>query len=168
MRVLVSDTSILIDLDRGNLVELVFALPYEFAVPDVLYHREIKGEWGDRLLKLGLRVEEVSEEGVSNALRYRSSRRALSLPDTFACALAHEREWTLLTGDGQLRELAIAEDVDCHGLLWLLDRIEEESEMHLRRLYDGLHAIGGHPRCRLPRGEITIRLDRYRSRIENI
>ena len=35
MKVLVSDTSVLIDLDRGSLVEPTFRLPYEFTVPDV-------------------------------------------------------------------------------------------------------------------------------------
>ena len=39
MKVLVSDTSVLIDLERGGLLEGVFELPYEFAVPDLLYGR---------------------------------------------------------------------------------------------------------------------------------
>ena len=34
--ILVSDTSVLIDLERGGLLEAVFTLPHEFAVPDVL------------------------------------------------------------------------------------------------------------------------------------
>ena len=48
----------------------------------------------------------------------------LSVPDSFALALAKERAWTLLTGDGDLRDLATGENVDCHGVLWLLDRME--------------------------------------------
>ncbi len=54
--ILVSDTSVLIDLERGNLLEAIFALPHEFAVPDVLYDREMRGEWGDQLTGFGLRV----------------------------------------------------------------------------------------------------------------
>lgn len=76
--ILVSDTSVLIDLDRGGLLEAVFELPDEFAVPDVLYDREMQGEWGEQLRQLGLRVEEVSETGVANALRYRQQRTSLS------------------------------------------------------------------------------------------
>jgi hypothetical protein len=68
--ILVSDTSVLIDLERGGLLEAIFALPHEFAVPDVLYDHEMQGEWGADLVRLGLRVEEVSKEGVANALRY--------------------------------------------------------------------------------------------------
>jgi len=37
--ILVSDTSVLIDLERGGLLEAVFTLAHEFAVPDVLYDR---------------------------------------------------------------------------------------------------------------------------------
>jgi len=61
--ILVSDTSVLIDLERGGLLEAVFTLAHEFAVPDVLYDREMQGDWGERLVRLGLRVVEVSEDG---------------------------------------------------------------------------------------------------------
>jgi len=165
--ILVSDTSVLIDLERGNFLEVMFALPDEFAVPDVLYHREMQG-WGERLVGMGLRVEEVSKAGVASALRYRSERRFLSVPDSFALALAKERAWTLLTGDGDLRDLATGENVDCHGVLWLLDRMEEAGVPGLQALFDGLTALAGHQRCRLPRREITVRLDRYRARIAGV
>jgi predicted nucleic acid-binding protein len=159
--ILVSDTSVLIDLDRAGLLEAVFALPHEFAVPDVLYDREMRGEWGERLVALGLQVAEVSAEGVGNALRYRQIRASLSVADSFALALAKEKTWLLLTGDGQLRELADGENVECHGLLWLLDMLEEAGAPDAQLLHDGLAAVAAHPRCRLPRREITIRLERY-------
>ena len=165
MIVLVSDTSVLIDLERGGFLEAVFSLPYEFAVPDVLYRQEMEGEWGENLVARGLRVEEISAAGVTNALRYRSARPVLSVPDSFALALAQEREWTLLTGDGRLRELATSEQVDCHGVLWLLDRMEEGGTPGIQLLHDGLAAIAGHPRCRLPKREIAVRLERYLLRI---
>lgn len=168
MRVLVSDTSVLIDLERGSFLDAIFALPYGFAVPDVLYRREMAGEWGERLVRLGLRVEEVSEDGVANALRYRAQRRALSMPDSFALGLAKERVWVLLTGDSQLRELAAGEHVECHGVLWLLDRMEEAGTLGIQLLHDGLAALAGHPRCRLPRQEILIRLERYRAVIRRL
>jgi len=160
--ILVSDTSVLIDLERGGLLEAIFALPHEFAVPDVLYDREMQGDWGERLVRLGLRVAEVSERGVVNALRYRQQRASLSVPDSFALALAKEREWLLLTGDGQLRELATGENVECHGVLWLLDIMEEVGIPGIQPLHDGLEVLAAHPRCRLPRREITIRMERYR------
>jgi len=158
--ILVSDTSVLIDLERGGLLETVFSLPHEFAVPDVLYDREMQGEWGEHLVHLGIRVVELSAEGVGNALRYRQQRSALSVPDCFA--LAKEREWLLLTGDAHLRELAAGEKVQCHGVLWLLDIMEESGIPGIQLLHDGLTTLAAHPQCRLPRREIAIRLERYK------
>ena len=166
--ILVSDTSVLIDLERGGLLEVVFSLPHEFAVPDVLYDREMQGEWGEHLVRLGIRVVEVSAEGVGKALRYRQQRSALSVPDSFALALAKEREWLLLTGDAHLRELATGENVQCHGVLWLMDIMEETGIPGIQLLHDGLAALGAHPRCRLPRREIAIRLERYRIVIKQL
>jgi predicted nucleic acid-binding protein len=166
--ILVSDTSVLIDLERGKLLESIFALPHEFAVPDVLYDREMRGEWGDQLIGFGLRVVEVSAKGVGNALRYRQQRSSLSVPDCFALALAKERGWPLLSGDRDLRELAAKENVECHGVLWMLDKMEEAGIPGIHSLHDGLAGIADHPRCRLPRREIAIRLERYRITIERL
>jgi len=161
LKVLVSDTSVLIDLERGSFLETSFRLPYEFAVPDLLYDRELKGYGGEKLVSFGLRVEELDEEGVSRGLIYRQRRPSLSLPDCFALTLAQANSWTLLTGDGELRDLANDEHVDCHGVLWLVDRIHEAAAITIRELHDGLAAIGTHPRCRLPRSEIRKRLALY-------
>ncbi len=125
MKILVSDTSVLIDLDRGVLVEAAFRLPFEFTVPDLLYERELREHGGPEFVKMGLRLEELDGNGVARALGYFRKRRSLSLPDSFAFALAKANAWTLLSGDRELRELAEEEEVQCHGVLWLLDRMFE-------------------------------------------
>jgi predicted nucleic acid-binding protein len=154
MKVLVSDTCVLVDLERGSFLETSFRLPYEFAVPDLLYERELKDYGGDKLVELGLRIEELDGDGVASAIAYRHQHPSLSLPDCFALALARANSWILLTGDGGLRELANDECVDCHGVLWLVDRIQETAVATVQELNAGLAAIGDHPRCRLPRAEI--------------
>jgi hypothetical protein len=121
MRVLVSDTSVLIDLERGGFLEAAFSLSWQFAVPDLLFERELRHHGGDRLVELGLVVAELEPEEVVRALDYRRRQAALSLPDTFALSLAAARAWTLLTGDARLRSLAAEERVACHGVLWLLE-----------------------------------------------
>ncbi|MDZ4802699.1 MAG: hypothetical protein SGI92_31445 [Bryobacteraceae bacterium] len=77
--VLVSDTSVLVDLDRAGLVEPVFQLPFTLAVPDVLFEKELKGEWGNQLLALGLQVHEVSAAGVRESVVFLRQRPALSV-----------------------------------------------------------------------------------------
>lgn len=161
MRVLVSDTSVLIDLERGGFLEAAFSSSWEFAVPDLLFERELRHHGGNRLVELGLLVAELEPEEVVRALGYRRRQVALSLPDTFALSLAAARVWTLLTGDARLRGLAAEERVACHGVLWLLDRFEQETVMTVGALHDGLGRVAAHPRCRLPRREVTIRLERW-------
>ena len=158
MKALVSDTSVLIDLERGSLVGPAFRLPFEFTVPDLLYERELKAHGGPDLIRLGLRVEELDGDKVSIALGYLRRRRSLSLPDSFALALAKTNAWTLLSGDRGLRELAEEEGVACHGVLWLLDRLFEHRVIDRSELYAGLDKIAAHPRCRLPRAEVRKRL----------
>ena len=161
METLVSDTSVLIDLDRGTLVEATFRLPFEFTVPDLLYERELKEHGGPDFVRLGLRIAELDGDGVSLALGYRRKRRPLSLPDSFALALAKTNAWTLLSGDRELRELAEEEGVRCHGVLWLLDQMLEQRVIDLDDLRAGLGKIAAHPRCRLPKSEIRKRLLAY-------
>ena len=162
MTVLVSDTSVIIDLERGELLESVFRLTVDFAVPDLLFHRELAGPLGDRLLALGLRVEELSPGEVQGATVLRRADASLSLPDTFAFALAHGRQWTLLTGDAGLRRTAEAHALDVHGTLWVLDQLEAQAACSLQVLAAGLAKTSGHPRCRPPKAEVIARLNRYR------
>ena len=156
--VVVSDTSVLFDLDRGSLLTAAFRLSYDFVVPDLLFERELKGDGGDDLRKQGLKVAALDGGGVALALGYHRANRPLSLPDGFALALAKTSGWMLLTGDARLRQVAEREGVDCHGALWLLDRLLEEAVVSRERLRDGLEAISRHPRCRLPKAEVRARL----------
>lgn len=158
MPVLVSDTSIIIDLERGHFLEDLFGLPFDFVVPDLLFRRELSDDFGDRLLALGLRVEELVADELSRAIEVRRERAALSTPDAFAFALAEQRAWTLLTGDGALRQAAEQHGISTHGVLWICDQLAEYQVVDNMRLHAGLSAIAGHPRCRLPAREVTARL----------
>lgn len=161
MPILVSDTSVLIDLERATLLEEMFLLPFEFAVPDLLYERELAGELGDRLIQLGLRIEELTPVELRRATAVNRQHRRLSVPDTFAFAIAESREWGLLTGDGTLRELAVAEQIDMHGVIWLFDQLADGNHVAFDRLHRGLSDLFAHPRCRLPANEVRRRLMRF-------
>ena len=161
MKVLVSDTSVLIDAERGSLLETCFGLPFAFVVPDLLYRQELQEHGGPALIQLGLRVDELDGDGVSLALGFRRNNPSLSLPDSFALALAKLNSWILLSGDGELRELALSEGVVCHGVLWLIDQVFEHGLASADQVCSCLQAIASHPRCRLPRHEIRARIRRY-------
>ncbi|MEZ5986582.1 MAG: hypothetical protein R3B94_11590 [Hyphomonas sp.] len=161
MPILVSDTSVLIDLERADLLAELFLLPFEFAVPDLLYDRELAGDLGNRLKPLGLRVEELTPIELRRATSVNRQNKRLSVPDTFAFAIAESRGWGLLTGDGTLRELAVAEQIEMHGVLWLFDQFADGNHVGFERLHSGLTNLFAHPRCRLPANEVRQRLARF-------
>jgi predicted nucleic acid-binding protein len=163
MSFLVSDTSVIIDLDRGDLLELAFGLDKDLVVPDLLFARELDREFGDRLRGLGIVVEPLDSAEVTTAMNQRRSNPRLSIADAFAFALAHSRRWTLLTGDGVLRAVAQSEGVEVYGVLWLIDLIEEGQLCDPSVLHDRLSNLASHPRCHLPRNEVNFRLQRYKS-----
>lgn len=161
MPFLVSDTSVIFDLDRGDLLDAAFRIDDTLVVPDLLFARELDADFGIRLRALGIVVETLDSAEVTRAAQLGRAERRLSVADAFAFALAQRRQWTLLTGDGVLRAVAEAEGLRVHGVLWLIDRIEVLGICNLPTLHGCLTKIAAHPRCRLPRREIDLRLRRY-------
>lgn len=163
MKILVSDTSVLIDLERGGFLDACFKLGVEFAVPDLLYARELEDYGGPELVARGLRVEELTSAELASVQVVRTQHPKLSLPDAYAYSLASSRGWTLLTGDGELRDLAQANSITFFGVLWVLDRFFDGEVLEATVIVAGLEAIAAHPRCRLPKTEVQARLEKYRA-----
>lgn len=162
MRVLVSDASILIELAKWSLLEALFELPFEFAVPDALFENELidLGDVDrDRLMVLGLRVESLDAEGMARAVAYQTAKPKLTLHDCLAVTLAVINDWPLLTGDRRMRALADEEDVEVHGVLWVIDRFAEHRIVRKPTLVKALRGMLDDPRTRLPHAEIRRRLE---------
>lgn len=155
---LVSDTSVLIDLERGDLLPVAFASGVPMVVPDVLYERELEPYNGAYYRALGLQVVTLQPDEVSFAQFVKNERKPLSLPDCFALSCARRQDHVLLTGDGSLRTAAKDYGVEMYGLLWLLDRLAESGAATYATLHEGLTKISQGPRCRLPKAEIQQRL----------
>lgn len=162
MIVLISDTSVLIDLERGGLLDHAFGCGFQLGVPDFLYARELDGDFGTQLQEYGLAVFELEADELVLAQRIFSDRSALSLSDCAALSCSLRPEHVLVTGDRVLRNEAIDRGVaEVHGILWLLDGMLEPGGVDPRILFDGLARIAAHPRCRLPRDEIAVRLGNW-------
>ena len=161
MRVLVADASVLMDLEQGHLLEMVLKSTVALAVPDLLYEHELKNGNGLKLVEWGLCVEELDAQAVTLAAKYRRHCSALCLVESFALALAKISSWTVLTSNPTLCKLARAEQVDCHNLLWLLDRIVAEKVISLEHLHSCLMTILNSPCCCLPRHEVNEWIQRF-------
>ena len=164
MVILVSDTSVLIDLERGALLERVFSCGLTMAVPDLLYEKELASYNGPYLQKLGLGVTVLSPTELGLAQTIKNERSALSLSDCFALSCSLRPNHALLTGDRNLRAEAEMRNAQVYGLLWLLDQLEASGQIPASALHDGLSKIAAHERCRLPKDEVKTRLDRWAAR----
>ena len=161
--IFVADSSVLIDLERGGLYEVAFGSSLALAVPDLLYDRELAATGGELLKALGLQVVSLEPEDVGFAQTTQRQHPKLSLPDCFALAYARRPEHALLTGDAELRAFAEGINIECHGLLWLLDCLIENGAGTPAAMHTALEKIARHPRCRLPKSEIRKRLDAWKN-----
>lgn len=161
MIVLVSDTSVLIDLERGGLLEAAFACGHQLIVPDLLYVLELEPENGSLLKAMGLQVVELTSEEVAFAQATQAAAPALSPADCFALSCARRPQHMLVTGDMALRRRAEEDEVLCRGLLWLLDEMEVSGAIAAMSLAEGLQRIAAHPRCRLPKADVQLRIKKW-------
>lgn len=161
MAILISDTSVLIDLERGGLLEHAFSCGLVMAVPDLLYQNELEEDNGPYLKKLGLNILNLTPDETTFAQTVRNKRPALSVPDCFALSCALRQEHMLLTGDMNLRKEATAQKVKVYGLLWLLVQMEACGKISPSLLHEGLSKISAHKRCRLPKDEVKRLLEKW-------
>jgi len=161
MIILVSDTSVLIDLERGGLLEAAFSCGLTMVVPDLLYERELAEENGPLLRRLGLGIVALAPDEVAFAQQLRTRRPSLSLADCFALSCARRPNHALVTGDRLLRTEAQSWQCQVRGLLWILDQMEASRKISAGMLHEGLTRISIHPRCRLPKVDVLARLQRW-------
>lgn len=164
MRIIVSDTSCMIDLRKTALLEAVLRLPYTFVTPTPLFEDEwlcLTAAEKKALRDGGLEVRDLPGTAVTRAAHYFNQHKRLTLNDCFALTLAEDIEDSiLLTGDGPLRAVAEGNGVEVHGVLWLTDELETHSIVPLRRLYDALRILHEDDLVFLPKDEVLRRIRR--------
>jgi predicted nucleic acid-binding protein len=163
-RVVVSDTSCMIDLRKAGLLEALLRLPYTFVMPNTLF----EDEWmclsaGEKraLCALGLEVHDLAEPLVKRASRYFNEHARLRLNDCFALVLAEEIDGCiLLTGDGPLRRIAEANGIEVRGVLWVTDELEAHRVVPLQALHDALRLFHDDALVFLPPDDVLRRIRR--------
>lgn len=133
-RLLISDANIIIDMNTGGLLRLMFRFDATFAVPDVLYEEELRTDHPE-LPRLGLKRLELSEDTVAYAGRLIEKYRGLgaSINDLLSLALAQQEKCPLLTGDGRLRTAGQTEGMNVHGTLWLIEQMIKARTITVRQ-----------------------------------
>ncbi|MBD3634962.1 MAG: DUF3368 domain-containing protein [Methylophaga sp.] len=122
MLLLISDANILIDLEEGQLIEMLFELPYQFSIPDILFAEELEQQH-EYLLELGLTTQELTSQSMMQAVTLTQQYTNPSRNDCFALALAQQENCPLVTGDKALRAAAATEGVVVKGTLWIIEQM---------------------------------------------
>ncbi len=171
MRIVVSDTCCMIDLRKADLLEAFLDLPYQFVMPDTLFHDEwlcLSGEEKANLQKKGLEVKDLPGPSVLRAYLHRNEHNRLALNDCFALALAEDiDESILMSGDRALRRVADDAGIEVRGVLWIIDELANNQVVDLQKLYDVLVIFRDDGNVYLPEEEITKRLRRIGRQLNN-
>ncbi len=159
--ILISDANIWIDLDTGGLVKLVFRLPYKWLVPDLIFH-ELEKPAGSLLRQLGLEQVELNGEQTERVSSFAGANPKISPNDLSALVYAEDNGIILVTGDGDLRQLAVERKVRVHGTLWIIDQLVELTIVKKTFCADALQVMLNRKR-RLPLEECEKRIKIWRS-----
>lgn len=122
MLLIVSDASVLIDIECGRLTTEMFKLSNQFSVPDTLFDEELKGQH-DHLLDSGLIIRILTGELVQEAYDLHQKYKKPSTNDMLALVLAKHEGCRLLTSDKALREVAQSLGVIVSGTIWLIEQM---------------------------------------------
>lgn len=159
MRIVISDSSCLIDLRKASLLDALLSLPYEFLIPNTLFEEElIKFTAAQKkdLIRRGLKVIDLPGEAVLRAQAHVRRLPKLSVHDGFAFALAENHPGCiLLTGDNELRVAASQAKMEVHGILWVIDELHRNKIEPAAALLAVMQAFSADPTIRLPRKELA-------------
>lgn len=120
----VIDASVIIDLHSGGILNELTNLPFDFVTPDIVL-AEHRNPAPNEVLRAGIRARELPGDLVQQAADLAPRNRKLSMQDLFAFVLARHYGCLLITGDGRLRTLAEQRAIECHGTLWVMDKMIE-------------------------------------------
>ena len=159
-----SDTNIWIDFFEINHPDHPFFFFFKYYLSSAAYDDElIPSDKKRRILEeYGLLTTDLTDDEMKLAGKYVEKYRKLSHYDTFALAIAKSRSWILLTGDKSLRNAALSEKVECHGIIWIYDelhRLEKISSEDYVEVLQALMTSVQEGRCRLPIAELVKRLE---------
>jgi hypothetical protein len=128
MLLIISDASVLIDIECSKLTTPMFSLPFQFAVPDILFVEELAERHG-HLLRLGLINKTMNGDLVAEAYNLHLKYVKPSINDMLALILAKHEGCQLLTSDKALREVGNTLNVEVHGTLWLVEQMVKNKKI---------------------------------------
>lgn len=139
-----SDTNIWFDFNAVGHLDYPFRLQHSYCISQNAFQDEIlEADLQDQLVAKGLQLAQVTNEEYQQAIDYANTYPKISTYDALALAIAKQREWTLLTGDGALRKAAEKEHIPCRGTIWVYDQLKETGGLTEAQYYEAIEALIG-------------------------
>lgn len=160
--VCVTDANIWIDLHNADLLDATFELECTWRTPNIIVRDEVLTVDRDLLVDLGLDVRTLSGDELNRILSLNGRYPQPSPKDLSVLVVADEDDGIVVSGDGPLRNAAKAEEMAVHGVLWVLDRLVEETIITEKRAATALNAMLQQG-ARLPGDPVEDRLDDWQS-----
>ena len=133
----ISDASVLVDMADTNLLGPLTRLPYRFVVPDFVV-REITIEEQREIVHRLVRTKKLlvltaSGDDLRLIEALLQDHPALSFADCSVVILAERNEALILTNDSQLRKVSERRRLTCHGTLWIIRQLVQETVVTAER-----------------------------------
>lgn len=159
IRIVVSDSSCLIDLRKILLLDTFLQLPYEFLITNTLFDKELlcfTHAEKQTLIGSGLNIIDLPGERVQRVQEVLRKNPQLTVHHGFAFVLAESYPGCiLLTGDGGLRILATHHKIEAYNVLWVINEIHYHCLATSAIILAALHIIADDPAMQLPHQEVT-------------
>lgn len=167
MKIIVSDTNILIDLAELNLLHDFTKLNFEFHTNDFIIN-EIQNTEQKK------KVQEIIETGklfiaTTKNEQYEKifelGEKNLSFEDCTIWYYAKINNGILLTGDGNLRKSAKKSGLEVRGIIYIFDKLIENNIINKKTALNKMTKLY-ETNKRLPKKEIEKRIKFYRNNLE--
>lgn len=173
-----SDTNVWLDFSFIGYMKHPFLLDNNYFLSSITFHDEIDNiddvfhsnvdkEMYSEVRKYAkenkIKIIDATIEELKLSMMYHAKYSSISEEGCIALAIAKQRNWILLSGDGHLRNTAQLENVECRGTLWIYDELLDKkllsNDEYLDAMCKLLDATDNRKR-RLPRNEILNRIER--------
>ena len=137
---IIGDSSVIFCFENGNLIKELFSLPITIVVSDMMFEKELEKEHS-YLKSVGLKIEILTDKEMLYLRKIFSVYDGPSVYDLSALALAKHRQALLATGDKDLRDAAIKENVFLTGTLALTDLMLDFDIINEKRLENAYNVM---------------------------
>lgn len=157
----IMDSSVVISLHKGDILDLLTCLDWELMAPDLILD-ELAQPSGSDLEQSGIARGILTGQEMQKVYELASNHPEVSSPDFSVLVLAVREGTVLLTDDRNLRKVAADKGVEVHGTLWVMDRLVEQGVLTKELASHSLDMMVKKGR-RFPPAEVARRLENWRS-----